>query len=818
MAFVLKWMTVVLCAIGSIACGPDAGLAPSRPRKEKHSNPANPIVVENRKPGTSAWLIGQPSQHREIEGYASTTSAAPGEQVQFFVSSNQPATFHWAVYRLGYYGGMGARTVVEGGSLAIAPQADCPVDAGTGLIECQWQPTFQIFVDGFFVTGQYLVKLSRDDGYESYVPFVVREPEQRAPILYQSSVNTWQAYNAWGGASLYANQLPKSVGFTDRHAHRVSFDRPYGGTGEGQLMIAERWFLQWMEKEGFDAAYVTNVDVETHPALLEGRQIFLDVGHDEYWSEAERGGVELARNSGTALAFFSANDAYWRVRVDPSSTGTPSRVITCYKDASLDPKKDEHDTTAEWRQSPDPRPEDALVGQMYELFTRVDGFPLVVTRADHWVYEGTLLSNDDAVGHVIGIEYDHAWHDASTPQGLEVLANSDAFGTYGSDVPANMTVYPTNDGFVFSAGSIQWSYGLGKPGYEDTRIERISENVLAGAGVAPVFPTVVERPPPPTDVGDAALVQVVAGTGEPGYVDGPAASAQFDAPAGVAVDLSGNIYVTEARNHRLRKITPDGMVSTLAGGGPSGVTTGPRYSDGKGDHAGFSVPTGIAVALDGTIYVSDSHNNSIRKVTPDGHVSNLAGDGDTGFEDSTVPTDATFAYPRGLAIGPDGALYVADAYNSAIRRIDAKGVTTVAQGKTELSGVAVAPDGTVYALDTEGNGIDVVQNGQLVRIVNLAGTGGDQPGLGATAMLRPADGIVVAGGSLIVADSANYKVRRVSLTPEHTVTTLVGSGRAGLAVGSGAEARVVNPRGIARMGNGFLVADSGNHRILRVIP
>src|SRR5205814_9862722 len=142
---------------------------------------------------------------------------------------------HWELYRLGYYAGLGGRFVTSGLPRIVSRQPDCPVSSSTGLIECAWAPAATLRIDRKSVSGYYLFKLIRDDGFESYVPLVVREGVPRAPLLVQSSVTTWQAYNEWGGASLYTNSLPASIGFTAPHAHRASFDRTYLTDGSGRL-------------------------------------------------------------------------------------------------------------------------------------------------------------------------------------------------------------------------------------------------------------------------------------------------------------------------------------------------------------------------------------------------------------------------------------------------------------------------------------------------------------------------------------------------------------------------------------------------------
>jgi sugar lactone lactonase YvrE len=798
--------------------GPREGGASFSPRSR------NPIVLENTKLGTSAWALTQPAASNEVEGYASATSASPGDVITLAVSTSTEIPVHWELYRLGYYAGLGGRFVAKAPPVSVFPQAACPADSTTGMVECSWTPTFTIPIDPEWVSGYYLFKLVRDDGFEAYVPLVVRERRPRAPLIVQSNVATWQAYNSWGGSSLYANALPSSSGFSASRAYRVSFDRPYQyssrtGQGPGDLFLSELWMLQWLEMKGYDVAYVTNIDLDRTPGLLDGRKLFLIAGHDEYWSVAERTAADQARDCGVSLAFFSANTAYWRIRLEPSSSGVPARVITCYKDPDLDPKRGQPDVTIRWRENPFAQPESKLIGQMYDLFTSMDGFPEVVTDASHWVYEGTGVKNGDTLSHVVGYEWDHIWENSVSPGSLEVIARSDAFGAYGSDAPSNMTVYyPGRSSIVFSAGTIGWAKGLGAPGYEDSRIARITENMIKRAGLPPDQPTIVEPATPPTDVGNASEVVLVAGSGIRGYKDGPATDAQFNAPAGVAVDSGGNIYVTDARNHRVRKIAPDGTVSTLAGCGSPDRTTPSEadFRDGAGQKACFSAPTGIAVGPDGMIYVSDAHNNRIRKITPAGVVTTFAGNGAKGNGDAINPRDATFAYPRGLAFAPDGALYVADAYNRSIRRIDSGGVTTLVQSTGELTAVAVASDGTVYVVSD--SNVSMVVAGMLVPIVNPSGPAGDQAGPGATARLRPSDGILIDGNSLIVSDSQNYKVRRIALSGDHTVTTLVGDGRGGAELGTGATAHIENPRGLALTPLGYIVADSGNNRILRIVP
>jgi len=200
-------------------------------------------------------------------------------------------------------------------------------------------------------------------------------------------------------------------------------------------------------------------------------------------------------------------------------------------------------------------------------------------------------------------------------------------------------------------------------------------------------------------------------------------------------------------------------------------------------------------------------------VSPTGVVTTFAGSGDSGTTDGPR-ANARFTGPRGLAFGPDGALYVAD--YGGVRKIENDRVTTLAAA-TEPTAVAIASDGSIYVLVTGTAGVSVLDGGVLRPIINTSGTFGDRGGPGAAAELRPTEGLVIDDGWLVVSDTANYKLRRVSLSsPDFPVTTFVGNGRFGADLGTGATTRVVNPRGLAATPTGLLVADSANHRILLV--
>ncbi|MEI6950816.1 IPT/TIG domain-containing protein [Paraflavisolibacter sp. H34] len=271
-----------------------------------------------------------------------------------------------------------------------------------------------------------------------------------------------------------------------------------------------------------------------------------------------------------------------------------------------------------------------------------------------------------------------------------------------------------------------------------------------------------------------ATVSTLAGGGTSGFADGEIGTAKFSNPADVAVDGQGNIYVADHGNFRVRKITPAGTVTTLAGRSTYGFTDGP------GSVAQFFTPAGLAVDGTGTVYVADIFNNCIRKITPAGVVSTLAGNTTPGFTDGEGSA-ARFYKPGNLALDARGNVYVSDHENNSIRKISPGGVvSTLAGNGTERPGFA---DGT-----------------------------------GSAARFNNPSGIAVDGqGTVYVADLGNHRIRKIS--PSGNVSTLAGSGVPGFADGAGSTARFFHPAGLAIDAKGNVyVADNFNHRIRKITP
>jgi len=181
------------------------------------------IPAENTLQGDAAWTTGKEITAHELEGFAGSTTASAGDSVPVYVSTDSPHTVSWVVYRLGWYAGLGARRMESGGPLSIASQPACPMDPNTGLIKCDWSVAFTLDVSAHWLSGLYAIKLTRDDGYVRYIPLVVADT-RCADIVLQSSIATSQAYNDWGGSSLYHDF---SGTLRNGKAAIVGFDRPY---------------------------------------------------------------------------------------------------------------------------------------------------------------------------------------------------------------------------------------------------------------------------------------------------------------------------------------------------------------------------------------------------------------------------------------------------------------------------------------------------------------------------------------------------------------------------------------------------------------
>jgi hypothetical protein len=468
------------------------------------------IFLENQKPGTTSWLLTNPTPSSGgIEGYASATSVTRGESLNFFVNTTNTA-YILEVYRVGWYGGAGARQVFGPVVVPGTVQAMPPIQPDTLLVECSWTNPFTLMVTNNpldptdWASGAYVAKLTGlEDGYQSYIIFAVRDDERASDLLAQMSFSTYEAYNPWGGTSLYGTVVVPTA------AKKVSFNRPFGRwqvissrqqwTGSGDFFASHDvgqagWecnLVRWLEREGYDVTYCTSLDVHVRTNLLLNHKSFISMGHDEYWSYPMRMNVQGARDQGVNLAFLAAGISFWQVRFEPSTVdGTPNRTMVCYRSALLDPvasTSSNYLTTVQWRLPPASLPEHLMVGIGFTTWS-LDA-DLVVNDPNHWVFANTGLQAGQRLIGLLGWEVDKV--DSLSPIGIEIACKSpftDPKAPLGPTVSySHATSYQAPSGAtVFASGSFQWSWGLDDfnvPSLRSSRqnplVQHMTRNVLA---------------------------------------------------------------------------------------------------------------------------------------------------------------------------------------------------------------------------------------------------------------------------------------------------------------------------------------------------
>ncbi|GAB3814668.1 N,N-dimethylformamidase beta subunit family domain-containing protein [Micromonospora zhanjiangensis] len=480
---------------------------------------ANPVVCENARAGATDWDINGAGDDT-IQGFATAISVNVGQQIAFKIST--PArSYTIDIYRLGWYGGAGARYVAPVTPSARLPQsqpASCVSDPTTELYDCgNWAVSATWIVPADAVSGIYLARLKRtdvDNGEASHITFVVRDDASSSALLFKTSDATWQAYNTYGGSDFYQ-------GAANGRAYRVSYNRPFATRGENGgrdfLFSNEYPMLRFLERNGYDISYTTDVDTDRRGDLIRNHRVFLSVGHDEYWSGPERANVEAARDAGVHLAFFSGNEVYWRTRLAPSADGTDTadRTLVCYKETWANDKIDPStEWTGTWR---DPRftppavgggnPENALTGTAYvsnhdDLAIQV---PQQQGRNRLWrnTTVATLGTGQTATlaPHTVGYESDEDLDNGFRPAGLIRLSTTtgstpEYLRDFGNTVTPgttthHLTLYRAASGaLVFSAGTIQWSWGLdsehdGTSTTPDVRMQQAVINLLADMDAQP---------------------------------------------------------------------------------------------------------------------------------------------------------------------------------------------------------------------------------------------------------------------------------------------------------------------------------------------
>jgi hypothetical protein len=568
------------------------------------TNVANPVQCENTLPGDppSDWQTtgaGDPS----IQGYATSMSVPVGGTVSFKI--NTPSTaYHIDILRLGYYGGNGARMI----QAALKPTAKLPqtqpaclTDSSTGLIDCgNWGVSASWTVPSQAVSGVYIAHLVRDDGQnagdDSQIPFVVTNPTSHSDILLQTSDSSWQAYNNYGGNSLYDCTVACPPGNPQAYkaAYSVSYNRPFDGSlatdiGQSDLYYAEYQMIRFLERNGYNVSYTSESGVDANSSPLTNHKLFITDGHDEYWSAGQRTNVENALKAGVNLAFFSGNEMFWKTRWGPSIDGsnTAYRTLTSYKETHFNAPVDPQEPSVWTGTWGDPRfsppadggkPSNALTGQQFDVNAGTTDIqvPYQFSKLRMWrntnvakLTSGQTLTLAKGTG-LLGYEWDLDEDNGFRPTGLFDLSSTTATGLetftdYGTTTAENqtathhLTLYRAPSGaLVFGAGTVQWSWGLdntnawglgitdpsGNP--PDPTVQQATVNLFADMGAQPttlisglVSPTATADKTPPISAITSPANNASVADGSAVTVSGTAADTGGGVVSGVAVSTDG---------------------------------------------------------------------------------------------------------------------------------------------------------------------------------------------------------------------------------------------------------------------------------------
>ncbi len=430
-------------------------------------------VTESAKPGIAAWQPLSPNgRDHEIEGYASETSLTPGQSLHLHVSVKPAARYQIQIYRLGWYRGKGGRLMrcipVCTGSLKGTTQAIPEPATETGFLRLTWPATTVLRIPTSWVTGLYVAKLVLwtnprqwpGTGHSAVVPFIVRDPANAKPskILVISDANTEEAYNNWGGKSLYNFNSTGGVS-----ANHVSFDRPYAA----ELWFYEIRLIMFLESQRrLDLSYATDVDVQERPGELLRHKVVLVTGHNEYWSRQMRDAYEAARDRGVNLAFFGGNFGDWQIRYEDAN-----RTLVEYRSATADPNPSEADKTVKFGQLRPPRPQCQILGTQFvdNIATLPREFRINdAALQDPW-FAGTGFKAGDTFSAVAG-EADIAAPEGCLPYPVTTFWTS----TLQRNFAPAIRYRAASGATVFAAGS----YALSLTGLTDARLRRFTVNAL----------------------------------------------------------------------------------------------------------------------------------------------------------------------------------------------------------------------------------------------------------------------------------------------------------------------------------------------------
>ena len=645
------FLGVLLCAavvVPAVSPGTAAAAGPCTPPV------TNAVACENTLPGDPAsdWAV-QGVGDAAIQGYSTQFSVNVGQTESFKIKT--PSTnYHIDILRLGYYAGNGARMIQAGiKPTATLPQTQpaCQTTVGTGLIDCgNWSVSASWTVPSTAVSGVYIAHLVRDDASNpnggSLIPFVVRNDASHSDMVVATSDATWQAYNNYGGNSLYdcTVDCPSGNPLAYKGADAVSYNRPFDGAfttdnGASYLFYTEYQMIRFLERNGYDATYVSDSDLDNNGSLLLNHKLFISSGHDEYWSGNEYANVKNALAHGVNLAFFSGNEMFWKTRWAADSSGAADRTLITYKETHYNAPTDPQDPTTWTGAWADPRfsppadggiPANALTGQEFVVNSGTSDITVPYAYSKLRLWRNTGIANlttgqtatlGAGIG-TLGYEWDEDVDNGFRPAGEFDLSSTTVSGTqsfhdYGSltgitTETHHLSLYRAPSGaLVFGAGTVQWSWGLDNTNAwnigttdpsakaPDPNMQQATVNLFADMGVQPATlmsglsaATQSADTTPPTSTITSPTANASFADGSAQTITGTATDSGGGVVAGVEVSTDGGTTW-----HPATITTPDGVTVSwsykwTAQGNPS-TTIVSRATD---DSANIETPgPGVSV-------------------------------------------------------------------------------------------------------------------------------------------------------------------------------------------------------------------------------
>ncbi|MBV8982406.1 MAG: hypothetical protein JO086_16005 [Acidimicrobiia bacterium] len=467
------------------------------------TGPQPSVAAENRNPGTSDWRMPGPAAEvggvasGPIAGYVAAPAIAPEQTERIFVGDGAARAVRIRVFRIGWYGGAGGREMLRSERLRLVAQPPCADDASTGLTECHWRATLTFRIPSALPSGVYIARLDADNGDRSDCLFVVTATEP-TPLLAQLPTSTYEAYNAWGGDSLYPGGTKLVRATASTQGVEVSYERPYDSlTGAGQFFTrGDVSLVRFLERYRYPVSYTDSEAVDRDPGSTLGHRVLLDFGHSEYWSQRQADAWRAARDRGTNLAFLGSDTMAWRVRYVDSG-----QVIVSYKEhSSLDPESAQ--PTGPFPAYGAPLTGSAYVGCITPRVPR-PGPPTYryyswspsPTLQPAWLYAGTRVTPSTEIPGITGYELDQVT--AQSPADTVILGHGSApcmpVTEPGEPVPgpgqdrADTTLYKAPSGaLVFNTGTLGWELALGPvpsaspdaPTAPDPRVVGMTGNLL----------------------------------------------------------------------------------------------------------------------------------------------------------------------------------------------------------------------------------------------------------------------------------------------------------------------------------------------------